>query len=102
VTVATTGLWLYLPAVALGALTGECWLACARRGQPSGNLPSVAYWILARSVTVVLFAAYFGLMAMFGGGIAWTAHLWAGTVVAAGLFAVTTSILFVPPPWVGP
>jgi len=98
-TVATTGMWLYLPAVALGALTAEFWLAHARRRQTDGNLPELAYWVLAGSVPMAQFTAYFGMMALFGGGIAWTAHLWTGTVVSAGLFALIAGILSVPPPW---
>jgi hypothetical protein len=72
-TAATTGMWVYLPAVALGAAVGESWLAYARHRQPGVTLPEFAYWVLAGSVPVAQFTAYFGIMAVFGGGIAWTA-----------------------------
>jgi hypothetical protein len=98
-TVATTGMWLYLPAVALAALTGELWLAYVRRRQPDSELPAIAYWVLTGGVCATQFTAYFILMARFGGGIVWTTHLWTGTIVTAVLFAVVASVLSVPPPW---
>jgi hypothetical protein len=99
-TAATTGLWMYLPAVVIGATIGEVWLTYVRRKGRSTNLPAYTYWVLAASVPAAQFTAYFGLMAVFGGGIVWTTHLWTGTIVSAGLFALIASVLTVPPPWV--
>jgi hypothetical protein len=99
-TAATTGLWVYLPAVVVGALTGEVWLAYARHNRPGRNLPEFVYWVLAGSIPMAQSIAYFGMMAFIGGGIVWTAYLWTGTIVSAGLFELITSVLIVPPRWV--
>jgi hypothetical protein len=93
----TTGLWLYVPAAAAGALVGEVVLDRARRGHFATRLPEARYWVLAASVPVAQFAVYFGLMAAFGGGIRWTAHLWTGAIAAAGVFGLISSVLAVPP-----
>ncbi len=92
-------MWLYLPAVAVGALTGELWLAYARRRQPHNELPAIAYWVLTGGVSAAQFTAYFIIATLFGGGIVWTPHLWTGTLSAAVLFAVIASIVSVPPAW---
>jgi hypothetical protein len=93
----TTGLWLYVPAAAAGALVGEVVLDRTRRGHFATRLPEARYWVLAASVPVAQFAVYFGLMAAFGGGIRWTAHLWTGAIAAAGVFGLISSVLAVPP-----
>lgn len=53
--------------------------------------------MLRHAVALVQFAVYFGLMAAFGGGIAWTTHVWAGAPVMAGLFGLITSVIVVSP-----
>jgi hypothetical protein len=99
-TAATTGMWLYVPAIVVGAATGECWLAYARQHyHSSAEPPELTYWVLAASVPVALFTTYFGIMASIAGGIAWPPHLWTGTIASAGLFAAIASVLSVPPRW---
>ncbi len=96
-TAAVSGMWLYLPAAVSGAAVGELlWLSLWRGGLGGLNAER-GYWMLAAVVPLVQFAVYFGLMAAFGGGIAWTTHLWAGAPIMAGFFGLITGLLAVPP-----
>jgi hypothetical protein len=36
-------------------------------------------------------------MEVFGGGVLWSTHLWAGTPVLAGLFGLIAAMLVAPP-----
>lgn len=38
-------------------------------------------------------------MALAGGGITWTTHLWAGAPVIAAFYGLATAMLALPPAW---
>ncbi len=97
--VAATDLWRYLPAVAGAAVAGEALWAWVRRGGLGGPDREAGYWALGFVVPLVQFALYFALMAAFGGGVIWTAHLLAGLPVAAGYVGLVAACLAVPPRW---
>ncbi len=101
-TVAATGLWLALPAVAGAALAGEALWARVRRGGLGGPAGETGYWALAGVVPLVQFALYFGLLAAFGGGLIWTPHLRAWVPVVAELFGLIAALLAIPPRSVSP
>lgn len=94
---AVTDMWLYLPAALGGALTGELIWARMWRGVLSGLHGDVGYWALGAAVPTVQLLIYFAVMTAFGGGSAWTTHLWAGAPLMAGLYGLITSLLVVPP-----
>ena len=96
-TVAVTDMWTYLAAVAGAAVVGEALWAWMRSGWLGGPDAERGYWILAFAVPAAQFALYFVVMAWFGGGIAWTAHLAAGTPIMAGFFGLLVALLAVPP-----
>jgi hypothetical protein len=77
-TAGATGMWRYLPAVALAAVAGEgTWLA-VRRGAFGGPEAVTGYRLIAVVVPTVELAAYLALAALVGGGIAWPVHVAAG------------------------
>ena len=43
------------------------------------------------------FVLYFIVMAVAGGGVIWTPHLWAGVPVAAAITGLAATMLAVPP-----
>jgi hypothetical protein len=91
-------MWLYLPAVAGGALAGEALWAWVWRGGLGGPDGEAGYWVLGFVVPTVVFCLYFALMGIAGGGITWTTHLWAGMPFLAGLYGLIVSLFVVPPP----
>jgi len=95
-TVAVTDMWLYLPAVVGGVIVGEAIWAWMRRDGRAVRAER-GYWSLAFAVPAVQFVLYFALMAAFGGGVGWSAHLAAGTPVMAGFFGLVVALLAVPP-----
>lgn len=95
--VAATDMWRYLPAVAAGALAGEAVWSAMRRGGLGGPDGEAGYRLLAFLVPAVQFAAYLGLAALMGGGLAWPVHLAAGALLLAGLYGVITSGFAIPP-----
>jgi len=96
-TVAVTDMWTYLLAVAGAVMVGEAIWGWMRRGWLGGPDAELGYWVLGFAVPATQFALYFAVMAMFGGGIAWTVHLAAGTPVMAGFFGLLVALLVVPP-----
>jgi hypothetical protein len=96
-TVAMTDMWRYLPAVAAGALAGEAVWSAMRRGELGGREGEAGYRLLAFVVPAVQFAAYLGLVALVGGGLAWPVHLAAGAPLLAGLYGVIASGFAIPP-----
>lgn len=96
-TAATTGMWHYLPAVVLGAAVGEALWARIWRGGLGGIDGRAGYWVLGAAVPAVEQLAYFALMALVGGGIAWTTHLWAGAVAMAGAAGLAVALAVAPP-----
>jgi hypothetical protein len=96
-TAAVTDMWIYLPAVLGGVLVGEGIWAWMRRGGAGGVRAEPGYWTLGFAVPAAQFVLYFAIMAAFGGGIAWSVHLAAGTPVMAGFFGLVVAVLAVPP-----
>ncbi len=85
-----------LPLIAVGVLSGiiaDVLLAWLR--------PSVeragAFRVFSFAVPFVLYALYFTALALFGGGIAWKIHLWAGAIVLSGVVGLLLSYAFVSP-----
>jgi hypothetical protein len=100
-TAGATGMWRYLPAVALAALAAEAaWLA-VRRGAFGGPEAAAGYRLIAVVVPTVELAAYLALAALVGGGIAWPVHVAAGAPLLAGLYGLVASLLVVPPRGLG-
>src|SRR5262249_30193224 len=89
--------WLYLPAVAIGALTGEAIWAGMWRGHLGGIGGDRGYWILAGGVPTAQVATYLVIMQALRGGIRWPTHVWAGAPFMGGLYGVVTSLFIVPP-----
>ena len=79
------------------ALVAEALWAWVRRGGLGGPDGEAGYWLIGATTPLVLFALYFALAAATGGGIIWTAHLWVGVPVAAGIIGLVASVLAVPP-----
>ncbi len=100
--VAMPEMWIYLPAVAGGAVTGELLWAWMRRGRLGGVEGRGGYWAIAFAVPAVQFFLYFGLMAEFGGGVRWTTPLWAGAPVLAGVYGLSAILFAVPPRFATP
>jgi hypothetical protein len=96
-TAGATGMWRYLPAVALAALAGEATWHVVRRGGLGGPDADAGYRLVGFVVPAVEFAAYVVLAALVGGGIAWPVHVAAGAPLIAGLYGVVASLLVVPP-----
>ncbi|MGH7265571.1 MAG: hypothetical protein ACREMB_12065, partial [Candidatus Rokuibacteriota bacterium] len=92
--------WLYLPAVAVGATAGELIWAAMWRGRLGGLEGEKGYWTLAGAVPLVQFSTYFGLMHVYGGGIVWSTHLWAGAPIMGSLYGLIAGALVVPPRFV--
>jgi len=63
--------------------------------QPSAEKP-FAFRLFAFAVPTLLYSFYFAML-LFSDGIAWTTHLWAGTIVLAGVVGLLLSYAFVPP-----
>jgi hypothetical protein len=95
-TAGATGMWRYLPAVALAALAGEATWAAVRRGAFGGPGAVTGYRLVAAVVPTVELAAYLALAALVGGGIAWPVHVAAGAPLLAGLYGLVASLLVVP------
>jgi hypothetical protein len=94
-----TDKFLYLPAVALAALVAELLWARVRAGALGGPDGRVGYWVIGAAVPFVQFAAYFLLMALAGGGIIWTTHLWVGAPFMAAFYGLAAAMLMLPPAW---
>lgn len=95
--VAVTDTWLYLPAVMGAAVVGEALWAWIWHGGLGGPESEPGYWLLGFLMPFIQFALYFTLMAAFGGGITWTAHLVVGAPLMAGFYGLLTAFLAVPP-----
>jgi hypothetical protein len=77
----------------IGGLAGDALLAVLR---PSEDRPG-AFRVFAFLLPFVLYALYFAAIWMFGGGIGWPIHLWAGTIVQAGIVGWLLSYAFIAP-----
>jgi hypothetical protein len=87
----------YLPAALGAALVAEALWAWVRRGGLGGPDGEAGYWAIGATTPLVLFALYLALAAAIGGGLVWTAHLWVGVPVTAGIIGLVASVLGVPP-----
>jgi hypothetical protein len=90
-------MWIYLPAIAMSAIVGEVLWAAMGRGALGGRDERRGYWVIGFAVPATQFFLYFATMAAFGGGIAWSTPLWAGTPILAGLYGLLASGLAIPP-----
>jgi len=90
-------MWIYLPAIVGSAVVGEMFWAAMGRGALGGRDESRGYWVIGFAVPATQFFLYFAIMAAFGGGIAWSTPLWAGTPILAGLYGLLASGLAIPP-----
>ncbi|MGE5141129.1 MAG: hypothetical protein ACM3JD_16800, partial [Rudaea sp.] len=77
----------------LAGLAGDILVAWLK---PSAARPA-AFRLFAFALPAILYALYFAALALFGGGIAWKIHLWAGAIVIAGIVGFLLSYAFVPP-----
>jgi hypothetical protein len=96
---AATEFWLALPAVAGAALVGEAIWARLWRGGRESLADEAGYWVLGGAVPAAQWALYLALLAAFGGGIVWTAHLVVGLPAMAAFFGVVAGMLIAPPRW---
>lgn len=90
-------MWIYLPAIAVSAIVGEMLWAAMGRGAFGGRDERRGYWAIGFAVPASQFVLYFAIMAAFGGGIAWSTPLWAGTPILAGVYGLVASGLAIPP-----
>lgn len=81
-----------LPLVILSGLVTDLLLS---RMKPSADSPT-AFRLFAFSVPVVFYLFYFANL-LLSSGIAWTVHLWAGSIVMAGVVGWLLSYAFVLP-----
>ena len=92
-----TDLARYLPAALGAALIAEGLWVWVRRGGWGGPDGEAGYWVIGAATPLALVSLYVALAAAIGGGLAWTAHLWVGVPVAAGISGLIASGLGVPP-----
>ncbi|HET8569681.1 MAG TPA: hypothetical protein VFM93_11940, partial [Candidatus Limnocylindria bacterium] len=88
---------IYAPAVLLSAAVGEAIWAAMGRGALGGRDGRHGYWILGAAVPGTQLAAYLGLMATVGGGVAWPITLSAGAPVFAAVYALAATVFAIPP-----
>jgi len=77
----------------LGADGVAAWL------QPSAQRPH-AWRLFAGLVPILVTTLHFGTLEVTG-GVWWSVHVWAGTIVLTGVVGLLVSMLLVPPPWPG-
>ena len=68
--------------------------------QPSLQQPT-RYWVFSFLTPVVFFAFYFVSLLLWR-GIAWSVHLWVGSIVMTGVAGLVLGFMFVPPPSLAP
>ncbi len=85
-----------LPMIGVALLAGLVGDLLIARLDPSVERP-VAFRVFAFVFPFVLYALYFAAIALLGGGIGWTIHLWAGAIVLAGVVGLLLSYAFIPP-----
>lgn len=81
-----------LGAAALAGLAADLWLKLLR---PSASKPW-ALRLFGFTVPILLYGAFFTVL-MFTGAIGWSAHLWVGSILLAGIIGWLLSYLLVPP-----
>jgi hypothetical protein len=85
--------WEVVVAALVGGLAAD-WLIVRSARWPN---PTRAHRAIATGTPLVLWAAYF-LAVQARWGIAWSAELWAGSILFAALGGLALSLLMVPPP----
>ncbi len=85
-----------LPLIVVAVLGGLAADALYQLLKPSVQRPA-AFRAFAFFVPFILYALYFAAIALFGGGIAWIIHLWAGVIMQAGIVGFLLSYAYIPP-----
>lgn len=83
----------FIPGVFAAGLVTDLMLLWVR---PSIRQPT-RYWAFSFLTPVVFFTFYFVSLLLWR-GIAWSIHLWAGSIVMAGVAGLVLGFMFVPPP----
>ena len=83
--------WL-LPFSLAAGIAGDLWIG---RFKPTPENPGRFRWF-AFGLPVLYFALYFATLALTG-GVWWTIHMWAGSIVMAGIVGWLLSYAFLPP-----
>jgi hypothetical protein len=89
--------WIYVPAIVAGAVVAEAIWARMRAGAFGGVGSRRGYWLMSFAVPTTILYGYFAIMAVAGGGIAWSVPLWAGAPVLAGVYALGATAFAIPP-----
>ncbi len=84
---------LFIAAVVAGLIAD----ALLWRLRPSAARRPIAFRIFAFAVPAILYICYFLTLELAGGGIAWVIHLWAGSIVLAGITGWLVSYVVLPP-----
>ncbi|MGH8355397.1 MAG: hypothetical protein ACRERY_18020 [Pseudomonas sp.] len=85
------------PLIAVAILGGVAADLLRWRLRPSARRPA-AFRLFAFAVPTIVYGLYFLALHVFGGGVWWTIHLWAGAIGMAGVVGLLLSFLVVPPP----
>lgn len=64
--------------------------------RPSKDRPGMFHWF-GFLMPVCLFTLYFLALFIFGGGVSWTVHMWAGTIFLSGVAGLLLSYAVLPP-----
>jgi hypothetical protein len=94
--VVSTDQWLALGAVLAGAVVAEVIWVSIRGGWLGGPEAGPSYWVLGGAVPLAQTAAYMALLALIGGGLVWTPHLWVGVPIVAGIYGLIAAVLSMP------
>lgn len=85
-----------LPLIAAAIVSGLFGDFLVQRLNPFSNRPG-AYHAIAFVIPAVLYALYFGALFVWGGGIWWSIHMWAGAIFLAGIVGLLLSYAMMPP-----
>ncbi len=84
-----------LPLIAVAAIAGLAGDVLVWLWQPSPDRPA-AFHAAAFVIPAALYALYFGAIQVWGGGIWWTIHMWAGAIFLAGIVGLLVSYAMLP------
>jgi hypothetical protein len=84
------------PLIAVALLGGMAADLLRWRLRPTAGRPA-AFRLFAFAVPMIVYALYFLALRLFGGGVWWSIHLWAGAIAMAGVVGLLMSFLLVPP-----
>jgi len=102
IVVPATNQWLFLPCAVIAAVLAEALWRRIRKGGFGGPDQWLGYAVIGALVPTVQIAVYLATVGIFGGGVIWTPHLWAGVPLAAGICGLTAALLLAPPRFVRP